>query len=262
MSQEDREAASEVLSDRVAWYKKNDPKSPALLLITRANADFQMKNGKAEAAAGMLEDLRRSSPGDALVTAQLISAYATFDTKKAQTISKDLPSVETIVKGLDVDSLEASFSMLGKRKDLKKGVASKDTASPSGTSGAAGAQVMQKKLQRKKKKGKLPKGISEAGGDTDPERWLPRKERSYYRGKRKDKRKDVGKGTQGLSAADKAFADSLDASKPSPSTSETASPRPSGDHTSPQASAPLAPGPRAAAKPAAAKKKKKGKGKW
>ena len=82
--------------------------------------------------------------------------------------------------------------------------------------------------------GKLPKGISEAGGDTDPERWLPRKERSYYRGKRKDKRKDVGKGTQGLSAADKAFADSLDASEPSPSTSETASPRPSGDHTSPQ----------------------------
>ena len=81
------------------FLKKNDPKSPALLLITRANADFQMKNGKAEAAAGMLEDLRRSSPGDALVTAQLISAYATFDTKKAQTISKDLPSVETIVKG-------------------------------------------------------------------------------------------------------------------------------------------------------------------
>ena len=31
----------------------------------------------------------------------------------------------------------------------------------------------------------------------DPERWLPRRERSYYRGKRKDKRKDIGKGTQG-----------------------------------------------------------------
>ena len=59
MSQEDREAASEVLLNAVNWYKKNDPKSSALLMLTRANADFQIKNGKAEAAAQMLEDLRR-----------------------------------------------------------------------------------------------------------------------------------------------------------------------------------------------------------
>ena len=26
----------------------------------------------------------------------------------------------------------------------------------------------------------------------DPERWLPRRERSYYRGKRKDKKRDIG----------------------------------------------------------------------
>ena len=61
----------------------------------------------------------RSSPGDALVLAQLISAYAQFDSKKAQQISKDLPSVETIVQGLDVDALETSFSTLGP-KYLKK----------------------------------------------------------------------------------------------------------------------------------------------
>ena len=28
----------------------------------------------------------------------------------------------------------------------------------------------------------------------DAERWLPRRERSYYRGKRRDKRKEIGKG--------------------------------------------------------------------
>ena len=53
-----------------------------------------------------------------------------------------------------------------------------------------------KKRNKKKKKGKLPKSGIEVG-DLDPERWLPRRERSYYRGKRKDKRKEVGKGTQG-----------------------------------------------------------------
>lgn len=35
----------------------------------------------------------------------------------------------------------------------------------------------------------------------DPERWLPMKERSYYRGKKKGKKKDqIGKGTQGATA--------------------------------------------------------------
>ncbi|XP_012935251.1 signal recognition particle subunit SRP72 [Aplysia californica] len=269
MSQEDKEAASEVLTNAVNWYKKNDPKSSALPMLTRANADFQLKNGRAEAAAKMLEDLRSSSPGDALVLAQLISAYALFDSKKAQQISKDLPSVEKIVQGLDVDALEASFSTLGP-KYMKKQQPAKGEASPV-TSGdtRSGDTVMLKKKQRKKKKGKLPKNC-EAGSDIDPERWLPRKERSYYRGKRKDKRKEIGKGTQGMSAATQAITDSLDASKQTGSGSEPASPRPSGSGgspSSPQGSTtspmPMAQGPRQQ-KPAAAKKKKKGGkgGKW
>ena len=37
----------------------------------------------------------------------------------------------------------------------------------------------------------LPKNYKES--DTpDPERWLKKQERSYYRGKRRDKRKDIG----------------------------------------------------------------------
>jgi signal recognition particle subunit SRP72 len=38
---------------------------------------------------------------------------------------------------------------------------------------------------------KLPKNYS-PDVTPDPERWLPRKERSYYRGKRKDKKKEIG----------------------------------------------------------------------
>lgn len=41
--------------------------------------------------------------------------------------------------------------------------------------------------------GKMPKNPD---AELDPERWLPRKERSYYRGKRRDKRKDIGKNIQ------------------------------------------------------------------
>ena len=39
---------------------------------------------------------------------------------------------------------------------------------------------------------KLPKHC-DPNNPPDPERWLPRRERSYYKGKRRDKRKDIGK---------------------------------------------------------------------
>lgn len=48
--------------------------------------------------------------------------------------------------------------------------------------------------------GKLPKNY-DPKVTPDPERWLPMKERSYYRGKKKGKKKDqIGKGTQGATA--------------------------------------------------------------
>ncbi|CAL1536982.1 unnamed protein product [Lymnaea stagnalis] len=267
LSQEDKDAASKALIDSVNWYKKNDPKSPALMTLTRANADFQLKNGKADEAARMLEDLRKANPGDALVLAQLISSYAQFDPAKAQQISKDLPPVVKIISGLDIEALEASFSTLGP-KYMKKQQPLKGEASP-GASGdtKSGDTLMQKKKQRKKKKGKLPKKCK-PGSDLDPERWLPRKERSYYRGKRKDKKKEIGKGTQGTSAATQAITDSLDASK-QPASGEPASPRPSASaskaspHSTPTPM-PLPQGPRQQ-KPVQANKKKKkaGKGgKW
>ncbi|GFO21232.1 signal recognition particle subunit srp72 [Plakobranchus ocellatus] len=255
LSQEDKDSASEVLINAVNWYKKKNPKSPALLMLTRANADYQLKNGKAEEAAKMLEDLRKANPKDALVLAQLISSYAQFDPLKAQQISKDLPTVDKITQGLDIDSLEASFSTLGP-KYMKKQQPQKGEASPASGDARSGETLMLKKKQRKKKKGKLPKNC-EPGSDIDPERWLPRKERSYYRGKRKDKRKEIGKGTQGMSAASQAIADSLDASKQQ-TVGDPSSPR--ANAASPQSTPVAAQGPRLQ-KPVQANKKKKKAGK-
>ncbi|XP_067657986.1 signal recognition particle subunit SRP72-like [Haliotis asinina] len=249
LSQEDKDAASEVLIKAVAWYKKNEPKSADLLTLTRAASNFELKNGNAEQAAKMLEDLRKSSPNDPRVLAQLISAYSQFNQAKAQQVSKDLPPVEEIAQSVDVDALEAAFSTLGP-KYMKKTL--KSEASPGGSGDA-----LIKKKKRKKKKGKLPKNIDSAA-DLDPERWLPKRERSYYRGKRKDKRKDIGKGTQGATSG--AAAD-MDMGK-SPTGSAASSPRP-GQPTSPSAGATGASGgadgPRQQ-KPAQANKKKRKKG--
>ncbi|XP_041368562.1 signal recognition particle subunit SRP72-like [Gigantopelta aegis] len=248
LSQEDREAASETLVSAVEWYKKNKPKSSDLLILTRANANFQIKNGNLELAAKMLEDIRKSNPYDPQVLAQLISAYSQFNQAKAQQISKDLPPVAEIAKGIDVDALESSFSTLGP-KYMKK--TQKTEASPSVDT------LIIKKKKKKKKKGKLPKNL-ETDGVIDPERWLPRRERSYFRGKRKDKRKDIGKGTQGSTPV----AGEGDASK-SPSGSNASSPCPgsAGANTQGAATTPR-PGPRQQRPAQANKKKKKKGGKW
>lgn len=48
--------------------------------------------------------------------------------------------------------------------------------------------------------GKLPKNC-DPKATPDQERWLPMRERTYYRGKKKGKKKEqIGKGTQGATA--------------------------------------------------------------
>lgn len=62
------------------------------------------------------------------------------------------------------------------------------------------------KKKQKKRKIRLPKHY-DPKVTPDPERWIPRRERSTYRPKKirdrrhRDARADVGKGTQGTSAA-------------------------------------------------------------
>ncbi|XP_019389778.1 PREDICTED: signal recognition particle subunit SRP72-like [Crocodylus porosus] len=121
------------------------------------------------------------------------------------------------------------------------------------------------KKKKKKKKGKLPKNY-DPKVTPDPERWLPMRERSYYRGRKKGKKKDqIGKGTQGATTAS---ASELDASKTA--TSPPTSPRP-GSAVAPSSAATSNVIPPRHQKPAGAaatkkkqqqKKKKGGKGGW
>lgn len=93
-------------------------------------------------------------------------------------LQKELPSIEAILSSVDVEHLENKNWSLG-IKYVKK---SKDT--PKVTSSK----------KKKKRKTILPKNF-DPNVKPDPERWLPKYERSTYR-KKKDK-KQVGKGTQG-----------------------------------------------------------------
>uniref|UniRef100_A0A1B6F764 Signal recognition particle subunit SRP72 n=1 Tax=Cuerna arida TaxID=1464854 RepID=A0A1B6F764_9HEMI len=191
MAQGKRDAASKLLQETVDWHRKNKESAGDLSALWRQAADFHLRGGEPSVAAKSLEELLRVNPTDTKTLAQLIIAYAQFDPSRAQALSKKLPAVGDLTPSSDVDALETSNWMMG-TKVIKK-AASKIEPSPGMPSGS---ELLQKKKKRRKRKGKLPKNY-DPNCDPDPERWLPRHERSTFRKKKDRRNKDIGKGTQG-----------------------------------------------------------------
>lgn len=195
LGSENKTAASQVLKDAVEWYKKSQFNSGDLTDMWRQAATFHLRGGEAETAASSLEELRKTNPQDMKILAQLVIAYAQFSPSKAQEASKKLPALDTLTNAAEIDNLEATNWMMS-TKAVKKTV-SKVEQSP-GTPGSELGQKQRKKRQRKRK-GKLPK---EYNVDVlpDPERWLPKYERTGFRRKRDKRSKDVIKGSQGMAS--------------------------------------------------------------
>lgn len=194
---DNKPAASEILKSAVDWYKKNaSNNSGDLSDMWRQAAEFHLRGGEAETAAKSLEELLKINPNDVKVLAQLVIAYAQFNAKKAQEISKRLPALETLTTASEIDALEAANWVMS-IKAAKKSASAKAEQSP----GTPGSDLQKKKTKsHRKRKGKLPNNYN-ADVAPDPERWLPRYERSGYRKKRDRRAKDVIKGSQGVSNA-------------------------------------------------------------
>ncbi|KAE8632542.1 hypothetical protein XENTR_v10001573 [Xenopus tropicalis] len=189
---EDIDSAIEVFSNAISWYQENQPISPLHLSLVREAANFKLKHGRKKDAISDLEQLWKQNPKDIHTLAQLISAYSLVDAEKAKILSKHLPSSDTMKLKVDVDALENSTGATFIRKKAAK---------VAGEQAKEQGQTDIKKKKKKKKKGKLPKNY-DPKVTPDPERWLPMRERSYYRGKKKGKKKDqIGKGTQGATSA-------------------------------------------------------------
>ncbi|XP_063277462.1 signal recognition particle subunit SRP72-like [Prinia subflava] len=211
--EEDIDSAIEVFTQAIQWYQQYQPKSPVHLSLIREAANFKLKHGRKKEAINDLEELWKQNPKDVHTLAQLISAYSLVDPEKAKVLSKHLPSSDTMSLKVDVDALENSHGATYVRK--KAGKLTGDSQQKEQGQGEV-------KKKKKKKKGKLPKNY-DPKVTPDPERWLPMRERSYYRGRKKGKKKDqVGKGTQGLTTTGSS---ELDASRTA--SSPPTSPRPS-----------------------------------
>ncbi|KAG6713749.1 hypothetical protein I3842_05G169200 [Carya illinoinensis] len=113
---------------------------------------------------------------------------AHVDVNKAEAYEKQLTPLPGL-KGIDVDSLEKT-----------SGAKHVEGASHVGVSEALDEGKSKAKAKKKRKrKPRYPKGFDPAnpGPPPDPERWLPKRERSSYRPKRKDKRAAQVRGSQG-----------------------------------------------------------------
>jgi len=187
---DDRKAAAELLKAAVEWNNKSGVSktgAASMATVWRKTAEFHLKSGEAKVAAESLEELQKLEPGLSTL-AQLVLAYAKFDLSKALAISKKLPPFAA--GSVDVDSLESGSWAMG-AKQFKK------TPRPGGEktpkTGNDDTMLVNKKKQKKKKK-RLPKNYN-PNSDPDPERWLPKRERTGlkympgYRKPRKDKRK-------------------------------------------------------------------------
>ncbi|XP_006892024.1 PREDICTED: signal recognition particle subunit SRP72 isoform X2 [Elephantulus edwardii] len=254
--EEDIDSAIEVFTQAIQWYQNHQPKSSAHLSLIREAANFKLKYGRKKEAISDLEQLWKQNPKDIHTLAQLISAYSLVDPEKAKVLSKHLPSSDSMSLKVDVEALENSPGATYVRK---KG----------GKLGGGDSQPKEQgqgdlKKKKKKKKGKLPKNY-DPKVTPDPERWLPMRERSYYRGRKKGKKKDqIGKGTQGATAG---AASELDASKTV--SSPPTSPRPGSAATVSASTSNIIPprhqkpaGAPATKKKQQQKKKKGGKGGW
>lgn len=210
----DVDSAVGVLDPAVTYWHEQ-PRTAANSSITRQvmveNARYKLQHSRPEAAAKVLEEIRSVSPKDLQVLAMLVTAYSQYNAKKAEELSRSLAVVE-IDQSIDVDALEQMPSFKHTRRHRQKTEAA-DHKEPSDKA------VVAKPKKKRKRKPRLPKNFDPSVAP-DPERWLPLRERSYYRKGKKKGVSTTARGTQGTSAASASLMAQLDQSKPKTAASQ------------------------------------------
>ncbi|CAN1295294.1 Signal recognition particle subunit SRP72 [Linum perenne] len=225
----DIDGASEVLDSAVKWWTNSiaDETNNKLSIIMQEAASFKVRHGRGEEAARLYENLLRSHETvDAIVG--LVSTIAHVDIDKAELYKKKLKPLPGL-KSIDVESLEKTSG-------------AKHVEGASKPAFDEESKKEEKKKRKRKRKPRYPKGFDPAnpGPPPDPERWLPKRERSSYRPKRKDKRAAQVRGSQGSVSRDKneASASASSSAAPTSSNASKAAPKSSSQNAAPSSSKP------------------------
>uniref|UniRef100_A0A7N0TXD1 Signal recognition particle subunit SRP72 n=1 Tax=Kalanchoe fedtschenkoi TaxID=63787 RepID=A0A7N0TXD1_KALFE len=185
----DIDGANEVLDSAIQWWTNAMTENSKLDVILQQSASFKLKHGRQEEASHIFEELVKSH-GSIEAMVGLVTTAAHVNVDKAESYAKKLKPLPGL-KSVDVDSLEKTSG--AKHVDIKIPEPSEES------------KAKDKTKKKRKRKPKYPKGFDPAnpGPPPDPERWLPKRERSTYRPKRKDKRAAQVRGSQGAVSRDK-----------------------------------------------------------
>lgn len=182
----DIDGADSVFNAAIEWWSNAMTEDNKLDIIMQEAAAFKLRHGRKEDAARLYEKLVKSH-GSIEALVGLIQTTAQSDVEKAEAYEKKLKPLPGL-KAVDIDSLEKTSG-------------AKDVGTVPNLSVAETYETKSKEKPKKKRKRKprYPKGFDPAnpGPPPDPERWLPKRERSSYRPKRKDKRAAQIRGSQG-----------------------------------------------------------------
>ncbi|CAH8257390.1 unnamed protein product [Arabidopsis lyrata] len=177
----DNDGAAAVLDSAIKWWSNSMTESNKLSVLMPEAAAFKLRHGQEEEASRLYEEIvKKQSSIDALVG--LVTTLAHVNVERAETYEKQLKPLPGL-KAVDVDNLEKTSGA----KPIQ------------GSAASSSQEEVKKEKAKRKRKPKYPKGFDQAnpGPPPDPERWLPRRERSSYRPKRKDKRAAQIRGSQG-----------------------------------------------------------------
>nr|GEY59304.1 signal recognition particle subunit SRP72 [Tanacetum cinerariifolium] len=209
----DIDGASDVLDSAINYWSNAMTEDNKLSVIMQEAAAFKLKHGQKEEASKLFEKLVESHHSIEAVVG-LIQTAAYTDVEKAETYEKQLKPLPGLTS-VDVNALEKTSGA----KHVENGHHLGNNVEPQET------KSKDKSKKKRKRKPKYPKGFDPAnpGPPPDPERWLPRRERSSFRPKRKDKRAAQIRGSQGAVAKEAAINGNAKSSQPSSSKGSSSS---------------------------------------
>jgi len=166
----------------VEWAEKQKDKidGDELARILILNGEFKLQHKKYEKAFEVFEKVVKKNRNDLKALSQLVIAASHFNPSLATKYEERIPVQESTENADELEKLPAP-SLRNKQ------------VAP--VAGEEPKQLKKKENKKKKRKPRLPKNFNPAV-TPDPERWLPKWQRSYY--KKKQKKGQLGKGSQGL----------------------------------------------------------------
>lgn len=164
-----------------AAYWRSRPKAPASLLRAAGIVLLESSNSEdAQAASDIFDKLYSQEPKDRSTIAGYIASHATNPSADIKSLAEKLSSVADLTAAVDVDAIEnagipqsANALAIAQASQSRKRAATDD--------GAA--------RKKRIRKSRLPKDY-DPNKKPDPERWLPLRDRSTYKPKKKKGRKD------------------------------------------------------------------------